>query len=717
MANRQLGLLALAMALLHGAARASYRESAIDVASDDTGIRVEASDDQLAVTSLTSRADGFEWIGKSPVPLPIPLINTVQIGDAAAAIHWTFAGSGAAPGRPGSKLLRFTCDVPPLELVSTWIPAVGAGPIEHELVIHNRGTQPILLPTQGSLLLRATAPVGHALEQFWVDKGGGRPTAQGTHRQLFANGSGTVVECWPSGRDSPRDAIPWTSLQDIDSHRGFYAGIEFTARTRIKVKVAPAAAQPSEPTLEMALGLQDETADAFATRVNSGEGFAAPPVFIGCYAGGVDDGANRMRRWIRASVAPAAHNEHYPLLVNNSWGSGMAVDERLARNMIDESAQLGLEMFHIDAGWFEGVGDWRPNATKFPNGLGPVADYAHSKGLKFGLWVGWTQGGNTIDPTHRALSVRDPAMADWFPDSYPPDWKPAEFSGATVCLADPRAVQWCTNTLRGIIKDAKLDMLEHDQPMVIDGCDRTDHLHTSSAVDAGYRAAQGYYHVYDTLRAENPNLLFENCVNGGRMIDFGAVRRCHYISITDVYDPLSNRQAFHDASYALPPAMCECYIENIAVRSLANFRYMLRSGMMGWCTIMTDTTKWTPEQHQAAMRQFALYKQSLRPLIRSADLYHVSERPDGVRWDGIEYFDAKSGRGALFAFRANNDEPRHAFKLKGLTPDSDYMLSFEDGSSPAETVHGVDLMQGGVELNLPERESSEIVLFSRQQAH
>ena len=88
--------------------------------------------------------------------------------------------------------------------------------------------------------------------------------------------------------------------------------------------------------------------------MNPGEGFAAPPVFIGCYQGDVDDGANRLRRWVAASVAPPVRDERYPLLVNNSWGSGMAVDERLARKMIDESAQLGLELFHIDAGWFAG---------------------------------------------------------------------------------------------------------------------------------------------------------------------------------------------------------------------------------------------------------------------------------------------------------------------------------------------------------------------------
>jgi len=59
---------------------------------------------------------------------------------------------------------------------------------------------------------------------------------------------------------------------------------------------------------------------------------------------------------------------------------------------------------------------------------------------------------------------------------------------------------------------------------------------------------------------------------------------------------------------------------------------MLRSGMMGWVSIMLDTTAWSPEQHAAARRAFSLYKQQLRPLIRDARLYHISDRPDGAHW-------------------------------------------------------------------------------------
>jgi alpha-galactosidase len=88
---------------------------------------------------------------------------------------------------------------------------------------------------------------------------------------------------------------------------------------------------------------------------------------------------------------------------------------------------------------------------------------------------------------------------------------------------------------------------------------------------------------------------------------------------------------------------------------------MLRSGMMGWLTIMLDTTAWTPEQHAAAKQEFQLYKTKLRTFVRDGELYHVSPRPDGVHWDGVQYFDRQRRAGILYAFRGSvADEQSHA---------------------------------------------------------
>ena len=146
---------------------------------------------------------------------------------------------------------------------------------------------------------------------------------------------------------------------------------------------------------------------------------------------------------------------------------------------------------------------------------------------------------------------------------------------------------------------------------------------TSNSTDVSYHAVRAYYAIYAQLRREHPDLLFEICNDGGRMVDFGSAAHGDYFSITDTYDPLSNRRAFYDASHVLPPAMLESYVEKWPTPRLENFLYMLRSGMMGWMTMMQDTTAWTPEQHAARPAGFALYKEKLRPLIRDADLSHL----------------------------------------------------------------------------------------------
>jgi alpha-galactosidase len=227
-----------------------------------------------------------------------------------------------------------------------------------------------------------------------------------------------------------------------------------------------------------------------------------------------------------------------------------------------------------------------------------------------------------------------------------------------------------------------------------------------------YHAVEAYYDIYAKLRREHPGLLFEICNDGGRMVDFGSAAHGDYFSITDTYTPLSNRRAFYDTSFVLPTAMLESYVEKWPTPRIENFLYMLRSGMMGWTTIMLDTTIWTSEEHDAARKAFALYKLRLRPLIRDANLYHVSERPDGVRWDGMEYWDSASGNGVVFAFRGSvPDESSHSFTLKGLKPGVQYRLHFQDVTAPDAEVSGKELMERGLRVHLDQPLSSELVFL------
>jgi hypothetical protein len=94
-------------------------------------------------------------------------------------------------------------------------------------------------------------------------------------------------------------------------------------------------------------------------------------------------------------------------------------------------------------------------------------------------------------------------------------------------------------------------------------------------------------------------------------------------------------------------------------------------------------------------------------------VYHVAQRPDGVNWDGMEYYSPRLRRGVLFAFRgAATDQRTHGFRLQGLKPASRYRLKFEDAGAAANLVlTGQVLMQAGVEVTLESPLSSELIFF------
>jgi alpha-galactosidase len=653
------------------------------------------------------------------------LIGSVEEGGRTVSLHWKL---DERDSHITERVATFVYQSAPPRLRLTWKWEARAeyGPVEHSITIENLSSSEIWLPLQDSFCFRFPVEASHPLQHWYIEKGAGKPSEVGTHQVPVPAGYRWSGRSSTYARDQDeREIIPWFMVErDNPTLDGWYVGIEFSGRTRLTL-------QRDAAFIDGAAGL-DPDPGPFRTRLLPNETFATPTVFVGGFGGGADGAGNILRPWVRSVLNNPAtwKNSAYPPLVNNSWGSGMQIDEALALRMVRDSAELGLELFHIDAGWFRGVGDWYPSPSKFPHGFAPIVSEAHRRGLKFGIWVDWAQAG--IDNNPGALSVRDPKVRDWLVADVPPGWQPADFVGRTIDLGFPPASNYARQEVERIITQYHLDMMEHDGYVVAKNCSRTDHPHApatppqmstvagngiamadnANSTDVSYHAVRAYYDMYSQVRREHPELLLEICNDGGRMVDFGSASHGDYFSITDSYDPVSNRRAFYDASHVLPTAMLEDYVEKWPTPKIENFRYMLRSGMMGMLTIMQDTNRWTAEEHAAAKAEFALYKQKLRPLIRDAELYHVSERPDGIHWDGMEYFDSNRGRGVLYTFRGStSDEKQHRFPVEGVQSSHSYRLHFSDHSAPDRTISGRELLDRGLTVALPLPLSSELVFI------
>jgi hypothetical protein len=153
-------------------------------------------------------------------------------------LHWNFkthSSPKAKAAQPAQEIFVFENENPALELKSIWTAHSGPGPIEHQIIIRNKGAAAVILPLQHSIVFDTRGPTGTPLENIWVEKGAGRPGPIGTHRTKVQKDFSATLISTPY-RDEPRDAIPWTAIQDVAGQQGWYAGIEFSGRVQISLR-------------------------------------------------------------------------------------------------------------------------------------------------------------------------------------------------------------------------------------------------------------------------------------------------------------------------------------------------------------------------------------------------------------------------------------------------------------------------------------------------
>jgi alpha-galactosidase len=84
-----------------------------------------------------------------------------------------------------------------------------------------------------------------------------------------------------------------------------------------------------------------------------------------------------------------------PFMGWSSWSSttgnvNATIVKAAADTVSSKLLQFGYQYINIDDGWYNGFdanGRWKPDTNKFPDGIAGVATYAHSKGLKLGIYL------------------------------------------------------------------------------------------------------------------------------------------------------------------------------------------------------------------------------------------------------------------------------------------------------------------------------------------
>lgn len=482
-----------------------------------------------------------------------------------------------------------------------------------------------------------------------------------------------------------RSTCSWLALRTSEEGAGIVTGLEYDGGARLAISGGVAAEGQPPWTLTA-----HPTPQPMAVPLAPGETFKVGGSFYGFFRGDWDEAVHVTHRLVEEHLALPLPDERFPYVMFNTWHYTYSITQEKADRALDIAADLGVEGFDVDLGWCRAIGDWREN-EQFPD-LAGLGKKIKERGMKFGLWMAFPNAalGTPVLEEH----------PDW--PCWPDDW--GSFKTRTLCMAHAPVQEWAIREILRAVDTFGVDLLKHDFEQIA-ACAHPEHTHPPTPSDA--LSVQGYHGILRAVLDARPDLIIENCQGGGRSMTFDMVK-LHHTSITGdgltLQRALLRRQAVYGASYPFPPRYCDNYMEE------APSAYACRSSMFGgpWL-LMHAILDWTPEQLATCKRHIALYKDVLRPLMREGRTYHIAP-PTGNDWDAIETYNPSRLTGAALVFRPDVSADSWAVRLKGLDAGQTYSVrGFDSGREWTAT--GEDLMRRGISLTLPERESSEILLF------
>ena len=404
------------------------------------------------------------------------------------------------------------------------------------------------------------------------------------------------------------------------------------------------------------------------------------------------------------------------------------INEKVYRDNVAVAAEMGMDVCVLDAGWFgpsdAGTfwehyrGDWHTvNAARFPNGLRPIADDVHARGMKFGLWCEI----EAIGPKAEIATMRPELVATKDGDSL-----------GYICLGSEGGRVWAYETLSRLIREHDLDWIKLDfnlDPGA--GCNRTDHGHGDG--DGLYEHYQGYYELLERVRADFPEVTLESCSSGGLRIDLGLLRRTDMTFLSDPDWPVHDLQLFWGASTMLAPDSIlhwsfgdwvhktpppqQTFNPHDPGLTKEQLDYYTRISMLnvfGVSQRLPDLPDWIRERLTYHTR---VYKNHVRRFVREADIYRLSSQPrrdgSGERWCAFQYGLPDGLEHLLFAFRMPGSADAWTICPRGLESNREYYISGFEGETFTPR-SGTELMQQGLILSGLPPESSWLLKLTRK---
>ncbi len=410
------------------------------------------------------------------------------------------------------------------------------------------------------------------------------------------------------------------------------------------------------------------------------EEFTTPRMILTYSNTGKNQASINLHRWARKYNL--RDGEKVRPIVLNSWeGAYFKFDAAKLKSMMDGAAEMGVEIFVLDDGWFgnkyprnsdkAGLGDWEVNQQKLPNGIGDLIDHAESKGLKFGIWV----EPEMVNPKSE-LAEKHP---DWIIQRKNDRVPMLERSQLLLDLSNPKVQDFVFGVVDNVLTDnprivyVKWDANRHLQNF------GSTYLNDEKQSHLWIEYVKGLENVLARLNKKYPDIVFQDCASGGGRVDYGALKYTHEFWASDNTDPFERLFIQWGSNHIYPAIATGAHItkspnHQTGRETPLKFRCdMAFGGRLGLELSPADLSN---EDITYVKQVLENYKAN-REIIQFGDLYRLNSPYDSDGYAAISYVTAAKDKAIILAychdFHRRNE--RSVIRFQGLESDAVYKIT------------------------------------------
>lgn len=439
-----------------------------------------------------------------------------------------------------------------------------------------------------------------------------------------------------------------------------------------------------------------------------GETFQSPEALMVFSKEGIGGMSRTFHRLLRTRVCRGIYRDKTrPILLNNWEATRFNFTEEKLKKLSDAAADLGIELFVLDDGWFgrrnndkSSLGDWVVNRKKLPHGLKGLADYVQTKGMQFGLWV-------------------EPEMISPDSDLYRrhPDWclhvkgrnRTLSRNQLVLDLSREDVCDWVIETFTTIFNSAPINYVKWDMNRNMTEVGSAE-LPRERQKETAHRYMLGLYRILGTLTKRFPEILFESCSGGGGRFDPGMLYYMPQTWTSDDTDAVERLKIQYGTSLVYPAVTMGAHVSDVPNHQVGRntpLKMRCHVAMAANLGFEMNIDKLSKDERVTIKREIKFYHQ-IQELVCFGDLYRLLSPFEGMDTAWM-YVAPDQQQAVVFYYRilAAPNPPLLRLKLRGLNPKVKYRTN-----NVAPAYFGDELMKIGLAVTQIKKDfSSEIFLI------